>query len=109
MHRYQPRIHVIEVDSDPEKQSSKPLLTHFFVETQFLAVTAYQNTDVRVYVISYLLILTFCFMFKLCCMFKVYFVFQITQLKIDYNPFAKGFRAASDNYGRFVRYTITCS
>ncbi|KAH3897206.1 T-box transcription factor T-like [Dreissena polymorpha] len=60
MHKYQPRINVIEVGpcktGDP-----KTLQTHFFPETQFITVTAYQNTD-------------------------------ITQLKIDHNPFAKGFR-----------------
>ncbi|XP_061181112.1 uncharacterized protein LOC133189726 [Saccostrea echinata] len=68
MHKYQPRIHVIEVGSHgPNEQKS--LQTHAFPETQFIAVTAYQNTD-------------------------------ITQLKIDHNPFAKGFR---DNYeGRHI-------
>ncbi|XP_064596714.1 T-box brain protein 1-like [Liolophura sinensis] len=65
MHKYQPRIHVIEVGtSSPGDQ--KNLQTHSFPETQFIAVTAYQNTD-------------------------------ITQLKIDHNPFAKGFR---DSYDR---------
>ncbi|XP_053381750.1 T-box transcription factor T-like [Mercenaria mercenaria] len=64
MHKYQPRIHVIQVDScAPEDQKS--LQTHSFPETQFIAVTAYQNTD-------------------------------ITQLKIDHNPFAKGFRDSFD-------------
>ncbi|KAI3389788.1 hypothetical protein SNEBB_001935 [Seison nebaliae] len=47
-----------------EKKDSLHSFT--FIETQFIAVTAYQNTD-------------------------------ITQLKIDHNPFAKGFR---DNYER---------
>ncbi|XP_045182257.2 T-box transcription factor T-like [Mercenaria mercenaria] len=64
MHKYQPRINVIEVGpcktGDP-----KTLQTHFFPETQFITVTAYQNTD-------------------------------ITQLKIDHNPFAKGFRDTQD-------------
>ncbi|KAL4218286.1 T-box brain protein 1 [Mactra antiquata] len=64
MHKYQPRIHVIQIDScSPEDQKS--LQTHSFPETQFIAVTAYQNTD-------------------------------ITQLKIDHNPFAKGFRDSFD-------------
>ena len=45
MHKYQPRIHVIEVTScGPEDQ--KTLQTQSFPETQFIAVTAYQNTDV---------------------------------------------------------------
>ncbi|XP_052761708.1 eomesodermin homolog [Mya arenaria] len=64
MHKYQPRIHVIQLDAcAPEDQKS--LQTHSFPETQFIAVTAYQNTD-------------------------------ITQLKIDHNPFAKGFRDSFD-------------
>ncbi|XP_060085944.1 T-box protein H15-like [Ylistrum balloti] len=63
MHKYQPRIHVIEVGTCG-LNDQKTLQTHAFPETQFISVTAYQNTD-------------------------------ITQLKIDHNPFAKGFR---DNY-----------
>ncbi|XP_072175735.1 uncharacterized protein [Diadema setosum] len=60
MHKYQPRVHVLELSE------RRTLHTHSFPETQFFAVTAYQNTDV-------------------------------TQLKIDYNPFAKGFRDNYDN------------
>nr|ACV88663.1 T-brain transcription factor [Peronella japonica] len=60
MHKYQPRIHVLELND------RRSLQTYSFPETQFFAVTAYQNTDV-------------------------------TQLKIDYNPFAKGFRDNFDN------------
>ncbi|XP_033727033.1 eomesodermin-like [Pecten maximus] len=67
MHKYQPRIHVIEVGTCG-LNDQKNLQTHAFPETQFISVTAYQNTD-------------------------------ITQLKIDHNPFAKGFR---ENYeGRY--------
>ena len=44
MHKYQPRIHVIEVGGNRHEQ--KNLHTHSFPETQFIAVTAYQNTDV---------------------------------------------------------------
>ncbi|KAK6329280.1 hypothetical protein J4Q44_G00012580 [Coregonus suidteri] len=66
LHKYQPRLHIVEVKEDG---SEDPFLTakaqtFVFPETQFIAVTAYQNAD-------------------------------ITQLKIDHNPFAKGFR---DNY-----------
>ncbi|KAJ8255354.1 hypothetical protein GJAV_G00203910 [Gymnothorax javanicus] len=66
LHKYQPRLHVVEVNEDGTEDSSQPgrIQTFTFPETQFIAVTAYQNTD-------------------------------ITQLKIDHNPFAKGFR---DNY-----------
>ena len=45
MHKYQPRIHVLEVGGGPHEERN--LQTHSFPETQFIAVTAYQNTDVR--------------------------------------------------------------
>uniref|UniRef100_A0A4W3HDQ7 T-box brain transcription factor 1b n=1 Tax=Callorhinchus milii TaxID=7868 RepID=A0A4W3HDQ7_CALMI len=66
LHKYQPRLHVVEVNEDGAEDTNQPsrVQTFSFPETQFIAVTAYQNTD-------------------------------ITQLKIDHNPFAKGFR---DNY-----------
>ncbi|KAH9489986.1 T-box brain protein 1 [Bulinus truncatus] len=41
MHRYQPRIHVCE-----EGDKGAELVSHAFVDTQFIAVTAYQNTDI---------------------------------------------------------------
>jgi hypothetical protein len=59
MHKYIPRIHVSLAEDN------KDIKTFTFMETKFIAVTAYQNTD-------------------------------ITQLKIDNNPFAKGFRDNSD-------------
>ncbi|XP_008275219.1 eomesodermin homolog isoform X2 [Stegastes partitus] len=66
LHKYQPRLHIVEVTEDGVEDINSDLKTQCFTfpETQFIAVTAYQNTD-------------------------------ITQLKIDHNPFAKGFR---DNY-----------
>ncbi|XP_069549264.1 eomesodermin-like [Brachyistius frenatus] len=66
LHKYQPRLHIVEVTEDGVEDMSSDVKTQCFTfpETQFIAVTAYQNTD-------------------------------ITQLKIDHNPFAKGFR---DNY-----------
>ncbi|XP_693121.2 T-box brain protein 1 isoform X1 [Danio rerio] len=66
LHKYQPRVHVIEINKNEDEDTSDPdgVQTFTFPETQFISVTAYQNTD-------------------------------ITQLKIDHNPFAKGFR---DNY-----------
>ncbi|XP_067287276.1 T-box brain protein 1 isoform X2 [Pseudorasbora parva] len=66
LHKYQPRVHVIEINKSGDEDTSDPdrVQTFTFPETQFISVTAYQNTDV-------------------------------TQLKIDHNPFAKGFR---DNY-----------
>ncbi|XP_043973309.1 eomesodermin-like [Gambusia affinis] len=66
LHKYQPRLHIVEVTEDGVEDINSDVKTQCFTfpENQFIAVTAYQNTD-------------------------------ITQLKIDHNPFAKGFR---DNY-----------
>ncbi|KTF83832.1 hypothetical protein cypCar_00031717 [Cyprinus carpio] len=66
LHKYQPRLHIVEVKEDGTEDPFMTSKSQMFVfpETQFIAVTAYQNAD-------------------------------ITQLKIDHNPFAKGFR---DNY-----------
>ncbi|KAL1257555.1 hypothetical protein QQF64_010799 [Cirrhinus molitorella] len=63
MHRYLPRLHIIPADKNSENiQVDAPnVITLSFSQTEFFAVTAYQNL-------------------------------RITQLKIDYNPFAKGFR-----------------
>nr|APV45532.1 dorsocross 2 [Megaselia abdita] len=60
MHKYQPRIHIIKT-SDPTQIPWAPQQPFVFPETEFIAVTAYQND-------------------------------RITKLKIDNNPFAKGFR-----------------
>ncbi|XP_061586193.1 T-box transcription factor TBX2-A-like [Cololabis saira] len=60
MHKYQPRFHVVKAN-DILKLPCSTFRTYVFPETQFIAVTAYQND-------------------------------KITQLKIDNNPFAKGFR-----------------
>ncbi len=69
MHKYVPRIHIVEVIDGVDSNIVK---TYVFPETKFIAVTAYQNTDV-------------------------------TQLKIDNNPFAKGFR---DNQSREYENSI---
>ena len=52
MHKYMPRLNIVEVsgrasDSNSSKTSSPLKHTFTFPETQFIAVTAYQNTDVR--------------------------------------------------------------
>ncbi|XP_022667376.1 T-box transcription factor TBX6-like isoform X3 [Varroa destructor] len=60
MHKYQPRFHLVRA-SDISKLPYAAFKTFVFRETEFIAVTAYQNE-------------------------------KITQLKIDNNPFAKGFR-----------------
>ncbi|XP_076983648.1 MAX gene-associated protein isoform X7 [Tamandua tetradactyla] len=63
MHRYLPRLHLVPADKATEviQLNGPGVHTFTFPQTEFFAVTAYQNI-------------------------------QITQLKIDYNPFAKGFR-----------------
>ncbi|XP_071317617.1 T-box transcription factor TBX2b-like [Trachinotus anak] len=60
MHKYQPRFHIVRAN-DIMKLPHSTFRTYVFPETEFIAVTAYQNE-------------------------------KITQLKIDNNPFAKGFR-----------------
>ncbi|XP_022338946.2 uncharacterized protein LOC111134319 isoform X2 [Crassostrea virginica] len=60
MHKYQPRFHLVRAN-DILKLPYSAFRTYVFKETEFIAVTAYQNE-------------------------------KITQLKIDNNPFAKGFR-----------------
>ncbi|KAM7159376.1 MAX gene-associated protein isoform 4-T9 [Molossus nigricans] len=63
MHRYLPRLHLVPAEKATEviQLNGPGVRTFTFPQTEFFAVTAYQNI-------------------------------QITQLKIDYNPFAKGFR-----------------
>lgn len=53
LHKYQPRLHVVEVNEDGTEDTSQPgrVQTFTFTETQFVAVTAYQNTDVRIFLI----------------------------------------------------------
>ena len=43
LHKYEPRIHIIRVGA-PE--SNRTVVSHSFPETQFVAVTAYQNEEV---------------------------------------------------------------
>ena len=43
LHKYEPRLHIIKVGSSNEQQT---VMTHSFSETQFVAVTAYQNEEI---------------------------------------------------------------
>lgn len=42
LHKYEPRIHIVRVGG-PHRM----ITSHCFPETQFIAVTAYQNEEVR--------------------------------------------------------------
>ncbi|KAJ8291136.1 hypothetical protein GJAV_G00021790 [Gymnothorax javanicus] len=72
MHRYLPRLHMVPVkeSSDIIRLNGPDVMTFTFAQTEFMAVTAYQNL-------------------------------RITQLKIDYNPFARGFREDSPGHQTF--------
>ncbi|KAG8036084.1 hypothetical protein G9C98_004663, partial [Cotesia typhae] len=71
MHKYIPKIWIILSSPNENMMNllSQPSLTFCFPETEFIAVTAYQNES-------------------------------ITKLKIDYNPFAKGFRETGKSWKR---------
>lgn len=43
LHKYEPRIHIVKVGGIQKMISSQS-----FPETQFIAVTAYQNEEVRI-------------------------------------------------------------
>lgn len=43
LHKYEPRLHIIRVGPSNEQQT---VMTHSFSETQFVAVTAYQNEEI---------------------------------------------------------------
>ena len=52
LHKYEPRIHIIRVGA-PE--SNRTVVSHSFPETQFIAVTAYQNEEVCLALIANLI------------------------------------------------------
>lgn len=41
LHKYEARVHIVRVGTDERR-----ILTYAFPETQFIAVTAYQNPEV---------------------------------------------------------------
>jgi len=43
LHKYKPRIRIFKVGA---KKTEKTVSTHSFKETEFIAVTAYQNEEV---------------------------------------------------------------
>ncbi|TMS21242.1 hypothetical protein E3U43_015215 [Larimichthys crocea] len=68
MHRYLPRLHVIQSDKATKdiKLNGPCVVTFTFPQTEFMAVTAYQNS-------------------------------RFAQLKVEYNPFAKGLKEDSSS------------
>jgi len=59
MHKYQPRVHVIRKDDDVTdllKLTPDQYKTFIFSETQFTAVTAYQNQLVSLFFRSFLMV-----------------------------------------------------
>lgn len=70
MHRYLPRLHVVQTDKAVKdiKLSGPSVVTFTFLQTEFMAVTAYQNS-------------------------------HFVQLKVDYNPFAKGLKEDGNPWG----------
>ncbi|KAK4813303.1 hypothetical protein QYF61_023454 [Mycteria americana] len=82
MHKYQPRLHIVKADENNGFGSKNTAFcTHVFPETAFIAVTSYQNHKAMSWT----------------CDEPIAFPpFQITQLKIENNPFAKGFRGSDD-------------
>lgn len=53
MHKYQPRIHIVKTKADKtfsvQQKIGDRFSTHIFPETQFMAVTAYQNQQVSLH------------------------------------------------------------
>ncbi|ELK36621.1 Brachyury protein, partial [Myotis davidii] len=48
LHKYEPRIHIVRVGG-PQRM----ITSHCFPETQFIAVTAYQNEEITALKIKY--------------------------------------------------------
>ena len=49
MHKYQPRIHIVQADdSSPMALRKSTFTTHVFSETELMGVTAYQNPRVSI-------------------------------------------------------------
>lgn len=74
MHRYMPRLHVVQTDKAAKDVwlHGPGVLTFVFAQTEFMAVTSYQNS-------------------------------QFAQLKVDYNPFMKGLKDEGNAWGLKLR------
>lgn len=88
MHKYQPRLHVIRT-SDLTQIPWAPQQAYVFPETEFIAVTAYQVCLLWLQLPASDRLLILC---PLSLQND-----RITKLKIDNNPFAKGFRESGQS------------
>ncbi|XP_055371853.1 T-related protein [Condylostylus longicornis] len=52
LHKYEPRVHLVRIESE-QRQEQRHVVTYPFPETQFIAVTAYQNEEVTSLKIKY--------------------------------------------------------
>lgn len=95
LHKYEPRIHIVKVGGIQKMISSQS-----FPETQFIAVTAYQNEEVSCAWSTSRSLLTLTRLRNAICCYKMLIVVvsssQITALKIKHNPFAKAFLDAKE-------------
>lgn len=95
LHKYEPRIHIVKVGGIQKMISSQS-----FPETQFIAVTAYQNEEVsfacmaeRTPIIIHAGRVPRAWAEMLTAVMSSS---QITALKIKHNPFAKAFLDAKE-------------
>lgn len=98
MHRYHPRFHIVQAD-DLYSVRWSVFQTFTFPETSFTAVTAYQNTKVCLSLHKEIPGIG-AGTSSVCGSWLLHFLLQITKLKIDNNPFAKGFRDEGMNSKR---------
>lgn len=87
LHKYEARVHIVRVGTDERR-----ILTYTFPETQFIAVTAYQNPEVKesppLDSIPFVNIVN-----------EIWIAWQVTALKIKHNPFAKAFLDSKERSG----------
>ena len=104
MHKYRPRFHVVKAHN-LLKLPLGAVRTFAFAETEFMAVTAYQSEQVNARgrgrappglrsLLACLVLMVTSPQQQVLLLSNPFL--QITQLKIDNNPFAKGFRDAGN-------------
>lgn len=77
LHKYQPRLHIVEVTEDGVEDMNNEARTQTFTfpENQFIAVTAYQNTDVSFLIIVFIFFNLDAAVFILTCIYASDFNF----------------------------------